>query len=73
MFTKQFNISVRCVRCNAKLDCALRESDEHDLVVLVDRHNCHAVEHSVQPTPESGRELPVESNDSEGSAPAISG
>jgi len=27
----------------------------------------------VQPTPESGRDLPVESNDSVGSAPAISG
>ena len=32
-----------------------------------------AVEQGVQPTPESGRDLPVESNDSEGSAPAISG
>ena len=28
---------------------------------------------SAHPTPESGRELPAESNDSEGSAPAISG
>jgi hypothetical protein len=32
-----------------------------------------AAQQSVQPTPESGRVLPVESNDSVGSAPAISG
>jgi DNA segregation ATPase FtsK/SpoIIIE-like protein len=32
-----------------------------------------AVEHGVQPTPESGRDLPVESNDIQGSAPAESG
>lgn len=37
------------------------------------RERVKAVEHGVQPTPESERDLPVESNDSEGSAPAISG
>lgn len=32
-----------------------------------------AVEQSVQPTPESGRDLPAESSESKGSAPAKSG
>jgi len=33
----------------------------------------NALQQSVQPTPESGRDSPVESIDSEGSAPANSG
>lgn len=32
-----------------------------------------AAQQGVQPTPESGRDLPAEVNNSEGSAPAISG
>lgn len=50
-FTKEFNLSVRCVRCGAKLDCVLEDgAEKYDFVVVVDRHNCEAVEHRVQPT-----------------------
>lgn len=50
-FTKDFNLSVRCVRCGEKLDCVLEDvAEKYDFVVLVDRHNCKAVEHRVQRT-----------------------
>jgi hypothetical protein len=40
-FTKEFNLSVRCVRCGAKLDCVLEDgAEKYDFVVLVDGHNC---------------------------------
>lgn len=40
-FTKDFNLSVRCVRCGAKLDCALEDgAEKYDFVVVVDQHNC---------------------------------
>lgn len=42
-------------------------SDEEALQII------RALQQSVQPTPESGRDLPAESSDSKGSAPAESG
>ena len=40
-FTKDFDLSVRCVRCGAKLDCVLEDGEEkYDFVVVVDGHNC---------------------------------
>jgi hypothetical protein len=56
-FTKDFNLSVRCVRCGAKLDCVLEDgAEKYDFVVVVDQHNCKAVEQSAHPT---GLESPL--------------
>ena len=68
------NIGVRCGVCDTPLylhDKAM--NNQFGLWLYVMPCPKCAAQQSVQPTPESGRDLPVESTDSEGSAPAKSG